>query len=230
MLLNASQFFELDQYEHKALFEGSLFVWEALAKLDAYFTEFSFSSKAQEYPGVTFVNPECIHIGLGTLIEPGAYIEGPCIIGEKCSIRHCAYIRKNVIAGNGCVIGHCTELKNVILLNHAHIAHLSYAGDSIFGNHCNLGAGVKCANLKLDESPIVIHHEGKHYATNRRKLGAIIGDGTQLGCNSVTNPGTLIGKRTHMYPCTNFGGIAPEDALIRSESRAVIIQKTSKKH
>lgn len=230
MLLNASQFFDLDQYAHKSLFEGSPFVWQALENLDAYFAAFSFSSKVHAYPGVTFVNPELIHIGLGTMIEPGAYIEGPCIIGKQCSIRHCAYIRKNVIAGDACVIGHCTELKNVILLNHAHIAHLSYAGDSIFGNQCNLGAGVKCANLKLNDSLIVIQHEGKQYVTNRRKLGAIVGDGAQLGCNSVTNPGTLIGKRTHLYPCTNFGGIAPEDALIRSESRAVIIQKTPKKH
>lgn len=230
MLLHASHFFDLDLYEHKSLFEGDQFVWEALAKLDAYFKAYTFLDKLKEYPGVTFANPESIHIGTGTIIEPGAYIEGPCIIGKRSLIRHGAYIRKNVITGDDCVIGHCTELKNAILLNDAHIAHLAYGGDSIFGNHCNLGAGVKCANLKLNDSLIVIHHEDKHYATNMRKLGAIVGDDAQLGCNSVTNPGTLIGKRTHLYPCTNFGGVAPEDALIRLESRAIIISKTTKKH
>lgn len=230
MLFHASHFFDLEMYEHRSLFEGTQFVWEALAKVDAYFKKFPFKEKAPEFPGATLVNRESIYIGAGTTIEPGAYIEGPCIVGRRCSIRHGAYIRKNVIAGDDCVIGHCTELKNAILLNHAQIAHLAYGGDSIFGNHCNLGAGVKCANLKLNDSLIVIHHQGKHYATNMRKLGAIVGDEAQLGCNSVTNPGTLIGKRAHLYPCVNFGGVAPEDALIRLESRAVIIQKTTKKH
>lgn len=225
MLLQPSDYFDLDGYEHNALFEGNDYVWEALNKLEAYFKTYAFSERLGNYPGVTFVNPESIYIGPGTTVEAGAYIEGPCIIGRHCSIRHAAYIRKNVIAGDDCVIGHCTELKNVILLNKAHIAHLSYAGDSIFGNHCNLGAGVKCANLKFDDSPVVIFYEGQQYPTHLRKLGAIVGDHAQLGCNSVTNPGTLIGKKSFLYPCTNFGGVVPENSYVRLEYKPVILSK-----
>lgn len=230
MSLQASYYFDLELYEHKKLFEGCQFVWEALNNLEGYFRSFPNFRILENYPGVTFVNPEAIYIGSGSKIEAGAYIEGPCIIGKRCTIRHSAYLRKNVITGDDCIIGHCTELKHCILLNKASIAHLAYGGDSIFGKGCNLGAGVKCANFKFNGSSIVIHHEGKSYATNLRKFGAIVGDYSQLGCNSVTNPGTLLGKGTHLYPCTNFGGVALENSLIRQESKAAIFSRTLKKH
>lgn len=227
--LQPSIFFDLEHYEHRSLFQEAVCVWEALAQMSSYFEKYPFQKLATAYPGVTFVNPAQIYIGEQTTIEHGAYIEGPCIIGKGCRIRHGAYLRQNIITGNNCVIGHCTELKNAILLDNVHIAHLAYGGDSIFGNHCNIGAGVKCANLKLNNSLIVIRSGGTQYATNLRKLGVIVGDGTQLGCNSVTNPGTLIGKNCQLYPCTNFGGVAPEESVIRLDTRAIMISKTKKK-
>lgn len=226
-LLQASDLFALDAYEHRSLFDGCQFIWEVLPKIALYLEQYAFQGSEESYPGVTFINRQQIFIGQGTQIEPGAYIHGPCIIGQNCTIRHAAYLRGNVIAGDNCVIGHCTELKNVILLDKVHIAHLAYGGDSIFGNGCNLGAGVKCANLKLDGTAVVVRDGAQTYATGLRKFGAILGDGVQLGCNSVTNPGTILGKNSRLYPCTNFGGVASDDSIIRLDAKLMI--KTKRK-
>lgn len=226
---HAGNFFQLNEFLHAAIFDSQHFVWEALTAISAYLKTQKLGKIEADIPsGAILVHPELISIGKGSVIEPGTYIKGPCIIGKKCTIRQGAYIRGHLIAGDECVIGHCTEIKNSILLNHAKAAHFAYLGESILGNHVNLGAGVKCANLKFDGSPIIIHYEGKHYATHLHKMGAIIGDGSQLGCNSVTNPGTLMGKNSHLLPCVNFGGYAPDDSVIRLETRAQIVPKKKK--
>jgi len=227
--LKPSYFFDLLHFKHASIFSGHQYVWEVLAKISPYLKSQKLGTlDGVVSPGAFLVNPELISIGKGSIIEPGAYIKGPCIIGEKCTIRHGAYIRGDLIAGDECVIGHDTEIKNAILLNGAHAAHFAYVGDSILGNNVNLGAGTKCANVKLDVKNIIIHHEGQHYATNLRKFGAVIGDNSQLGCNSVTNPGTLLGKNVYLYPCTNFGGFAPEDSSIRLESKVNVYPKKTR--
>lgn len=227
--LHHSYFFDLLHYRHASVFEGCRYVWEVFAKIAPYLRSHPLGKIEAEIPqGAYLVHPELISIGKGTVVEPGAYIKGPCIIGEKCTIRHGAYIRGDLITGDGCVIGHDTEIKNAILLNEAHAAHFAYVGDTILGNKVNLGAGTKCANLKLDNAPIVIHYESQHYATNLRKFGAVIGDGSQLGCNSVTNPGTLMGKNTHLFPCTNFGGFAPADSSIKLDAKISVLPKKTK--
>ncbi|MGZ3732828.1 MAG: UDP-N-acetylglucosamine diphosphorylase [Parachlamydiaceae bacterium] len=224
--LDIPTFFDLTKYAHRSFIENCDALWDPLSKLEPYLKEcLKGNFPSSNYPGAILVNPDLIKIGQGTVVEPGAYIEGPCVIGDHCTIRHGAYIRGNVLAGNHCVIGHGTELKNTILLDHVHIAHLSYAGDSIFGNGCNLGAGAKCANLRFDGKPIVIHYQEQKYLTNRRKFGVIAGDHVQLGCNSVTNPGTLLGKGVYLFPCTNFGGVAPPHAMIQLEAKAIPIFK-----
>lgn len=157
--------------------------------------------------GVFLENPESIFIGKGTRIEPGAYIQGPCWIGENCTIRHGAYIRGNCIAEEGVVIGHATEVKNAYFFSKAHAAHFAYVGDSILGHAVNLGAGVKLANVRFDKKEIAIRHEGKKYLTGLRKFGAILGDRCQIGCNAVTNPGTLIGPDTFFDPCKWIKGV-----------------------
>jgi NDP-sugar pyrophosphorylase family protein len=225
--LQASDYFDLQQYEHRALFVEGAYVWEAIDQIAAYMQTYPFAHGNQPYAGVTFVKPESFAIGEGTLIEPGAHIEGPCIIGKRCQIRCGAYLRPNVIVGDECVIGHGSEVKNSILLDAVHMAHFNYGGDSIFGNRCNLGAGAVCANFKFDGSAVVVHVSGEHYVTKRRKLGAILGDGAQVGCNAVTNPGTLIGRNSLLYPCTNYGGVAPADSLIRREGAVVIAPKAA---
>ncbi len=153
------------------------------------------------------INPTQITIGKNTVVEPGAYIEGPCIIGEHCQIRQGAYIRGYVVTGNHCVIGHASEVKNSILLNHALAAHFNYVGDSILGNHTNLGAGTKLANLRLDRKEISVLWKGERISTFLKKFGALLGDYAQTGCNTVANPGTLMLPKALSLPCQAIQGV-----------------------
>ncbi|CCB84954.1 MULTISPECIES: acyltransferase [Parachlamydia] len=219
-----SYFFDLDTYTHKDLFEPNAHVWTALNRLESYLEKMSFQKQeAIVSPSAYLVNPDQIHLGKGTVVEPGAYIQGPCWIGDRCVVRHGAYIRGFVVTGNDCVIGHDTEIIRSILLDHAHAAHFAYLGQSILGNHVNLGAGTKCANLKLDNRPVSIVVEHQKYQTGLRKLGAIIGDSSQIGCNVVTNPGTLLGKNVLCYPTLNCGGFIPSFHIIKSRAQTMTI-------
>ncbi len=224
--LSPNNFFDLSDFQHAALFSDYTYVWEALTKIKNYFSNYPLGNIEVEIPeGVYLVNPELISIGKGSVIEPGAYIKGPCILGENSTVRHGAYIRGDLIAGDGCVIGHDTEVKHAIFLNKTHAAHFAYVGDSILGNKVNLGAGTKCANLKFDQSEIDIRFDGHLYKTGLRKFGAIIGDETQIGCNAVSNPGTLLGKKVFCYPCTNFGGVIPSESTVKSKDKCVITKR-----
>jgi len=221
--LKPEVFFDLSNFKHPKIFENCDFVWDAIAKIAPYLKAQKVFNIEVEIPeGVYLVNKEQISIGKGSVLEPGAYIKGPCIIGENCVIRHGAYIRGDFIAGDGCVIGHATEVKNTIMLNNAHAAHFAYLGDTILGMGVNLGAGTKCANLKLDGKKIDLLYDGEKIPTGLRKFGAIIGDGSQLGCNSVTNPGTILGKNVKCYPCTNFGGYISSNSVVKSGIKNIV--------
>lgn len=224
MKLNPSYFFNIDSFKHKVLFADCGYVWEALLKISSYLQAQELGKIEVSIPAGAFLEDKHqISIGKGTVIEPGCFIRGPCLIGENCTIRHGAYIRGDVLSGDGCVIGHDTEIKNTLMLDGAHAAHFAYLGDSILGNNVNLGAGTKCANLKLDNSQITIFSNGERIATGLRKFGAIIGDKSQLGCNSVSNPGSLIGQNVQVYPCTNFGGCVPSNSKVRSDAKILVI-------
>ena len=200
-------------------------MWQVLEKLEAYLLRQplgSINSAHQEY--AYLVNPELISIGEGTVVEPGAYIRGPCIIGRDCQIRHSSYIRGNVIIGDRCVVGHATELKHAILLNHARAAHFAFVGDAVLGNDVNLGAGVKCANLRLDGANVFVRYHQQSISTGLRKFGAIVGDGCQIGCNVVMNPGTLFRKHAKCYPCANIGGVIEEGRLVKLSSQVSIVE------
>lgn len=222
--LTPSYFFDLSNFSHASLFDEKRYVWEALSKIKKYLSSFSLGKIEIKIPqGTYLIDPHLISIGKGSVVEPGAYIKGPCIIGENCTVRHGAYIRGDVITGNGCVIGHDTEIKGAILLNEAHAAHFAYVGDSILGNKVNLGAGVKCANLKLTEGSVSLRYKDKKIDTGLRKFGAIIGDRSKVGCNTVTNPGTLLGKDVKCYACINFGEFIPSNSIVKCNSKIVII-------
>jgi bifunctional N-acetylglucosamine-1-phosphate-uridyltransferase/glucosamine-1-phosphate-acetyltransferase GlmU-like protein len=150
-------------------------------------------------PGAYLLDGNVI-IGSGTIVEPGAMIKGPTVIGKDCQVRQGAYIRGNCLVGHGCVVGHATEMKGSIMLDGAKAGHFAYVGDSILGKEVNLGAGTKLANLRMIPGTIVIRSGKDRYDTGRRKLGAILGDGTETGCNSVISPGTLTGPRSIIYP------------------------------
>jgi carbonic anhydrase/acetyltransferase-like protein (isoleucine patch superfamily) len=154
-------------------------------------------------------------LGAGTVVEPGALIKGPTVIGNNSEVRQGAYMRGTCLVGNGCVVGHATEMKSSVMLDGAKAAHFAYVGDSILGNSANLGAGTRLANLKMIAGSIAIRYEGKVYDTGRRKLGAILGDNTETGCNAVTSPGTLMGPSSIVYPTVTVpGGYYKKRAIV----------------
>jgi len=246
-MLGAEAYFDLKEFKHKNVFEGTEFVWEAIGNLKKYIENtispnlswlsggaindtivvanrsevkasckitrgkiskggLAVTSNGQTVKGASvidagaFIYDDNIYIGEGSLIESGALIKGPTIIGDNVEIRQGAYIRGNCIIGDNCVIGHATEIKNSIMLNGSKAAHFAYVGDSILGNNVNLGAGTRLANIYLRNIKIIITTKGKKYRTDLDKLGAIMGDGTQTGCNCVCNPGTLVGKSSFIFP------------------------------
>lgn len=214
--LQVEYFFDLIDFEHKDIFEGVSFVWEVLPRIKEFLKEYSLGRIEVDIPDKNFLeNPELITIGEGSVVEPGAYIKGPCVIGKNCQVRNGAYIRGDVIVGDSCVVGHTTEVKNAIFLNGAQAGHFAYVGDSILGAKVNLGAGTKCANLKLDRRNINLSCNGQTFKTGLRKFGAIMGDGVQLGCNTVTNPGTVLGKRVLGLPCVVLSGFKSSRTICR---------------
>ena len=213
-LLAPDHFFNLANYAHAELFADCDKVWEALDKIIDYLSAQTLGQIDGEIAqGAYLIDSHLISIGEGSVVEPGAYIKGPCFIGKGCAIRHGAYIRGNTITGDGCVIGHDTETKNAIFLDGAKAAHFAYVGDSILGNNTNLGAGVKCANLRFDGLPILLRLGDQKIETGRRKLGLILGDDAQVGCNAVPGPGTLMEKRSRALPCLSFNGFIQENPL-----------------
>ncbi len=221
---SSAQFFSLENYAHREILESDMPVWEALKNIKSYLQAQKLGVISCRVPSsVHLVHPEWISIGEGTVIEPGAYIQGPCIIGPNSQIRHGAYIRGEVIAGAGCIIGHDTEIKHSILLDGVAAAHFNYVGDSILGNRVNLGAGVKCANFRLDQATIAIAFQDQRVDTGLKKLGAILGDGVQLGCNCVTNPGTFLGPGVVCHPCLNIGGFVPSGGKVAPMKRTTCI-------
>ena len=212
----AKKFFNLDHSLHLELFENPQNVWEVLPKLLPYLESLLLGKIEITVPHQIFlVNPDQISIGKGTVIEPGVYIQGPTLIGPNNIIRHGSYIRGGVITGSDCIIGHGTEVKHSILFDRVHAAHFNYVGDSILGYDVNLGAGVKLANYRLDHKGISLVIEGKKIFTGLSKMGAILGDEVQLGCNAVTSPGVLMGPKSICYPCAHVRGYIPPRTIYK---------------
>lgn len=175
-------------------------------------------------PGVYLFDDRII-IGSGTIVEPGTVLKGPVVIGDNCEVRQGAYVRGDCLIGNSCVVGHTTEIKGSIMLAGSKAGHFAYIGDSILGNDVNLGAGTKLANLKMIPGSVMIKRDRKQYNTNRRKLGAIIGDRTETGCNSVASPGTLIGPRSVVYPGVSVpGGYYPQKTIFMPSAGSLNIR------
>lgn len=222
-ILHPRYYFDLSKSSFVELFEHADFVWQALSQMKTYLSQRNLGKISSPInPGVILDCPELINIGKGCQIEPGAYIRGPCIIEDHCIIRHGAYIRGGVMIGKSCVVGHCTEIKDSLLLDGAKAPHFAYVGNSILGLSVNLGAGVKLANVKLDKEPVSIYVQDKKIETGLKKLGAIIGDFAQIGCNSVTNPGTLIAPRAMVLPCHSVKGIIFSRPLEEEWERMVV--------
>ncbi len=191
------------------LFDECEYPWEMLPKIK----ELAKKLIENGIEGYTLY-AEGVLVGENVKIYPTATIEGPTVIGSGTEVRPGAFIRGGVITGESCVIGNSSELKNCILLNKVQIPHYNYIGDSILGNRAHTGAGTICSNLKSDGKNVVIHGD-KEYETGLRKIGGILADGADVGCGSVVNPGTVIGKRTSVYPLTSLRGVYPADSIVK---------------
>lgn len=207
--------FDLADFEHRDLFDGLEFVWEALPRIEAYIREVlkpGILGKLMQ--NVTIVGD--VSIGEGTVVEPGAFIRGPTIIGQNCEVRQNAYIRGSVLVGDGCVVGHSTEVKNSVFMNASNAPHFNYVGDSILGNGANLGAGTKLSNFKITVDKTIKMTVGESVLdTKLVKFGAILGDEVQTGCNAVLNPGTVVGRRSQIYACAAVRGYIRSDAIVK---------------
>ena len=212
-----SDFFDLDGYEHKSLFSDSRieYVWDVLKLLGDYLDQIIVPGIQGEVMEGAYLLGEQIFIGPGCVVEPGVVIKSPAYIGANTQVRQGAYLRGKVLVGDNCVVGHTTEVKNAILLDGAHAAHFAYVADSIVGNHVNLGAGTKLANLKLNQAAVTVKVEERIYDTGLHKLGAILGDGVQIGCNAVLNPGTLLGPGCVVYALASVRGYYPANTMIK---------------
>ena len=210
-----ADFLDLKQTDHAALFDGVTNAWEVLPKLAKYLEAHLVPANFGELIGAPVIGDE-VYIGRDTVIEPGAYIKGPAWIGDGCQIRHGAYIRENVIVGSGSVVGNSCEIKNSILFNGCQVPHFNYVGDSILGAKAHLAAGVIVSNLKLAGDEITLRVGGETIATGLRKFGALIGDHADIGCNTVINPGSIIGRGSLIYPSIAWRGILPANSIAKS--------------
>lgn len=212
-----TSFFDLDGFEHAALFDLDQPVWHALgSRLDEYFLARARWELETPLPEGCHILDGPVAIGPGCRIEPGVVMRGPLIIGAECEIRTGAYLRGRIVLGRECVVGAHSELKTTILLDRAHAPHQNYVGDSILGAAVNLGAGTILSNVKNIGREVTFRHEGELVRTGLRKLGAILGDGCKTGCNSVLNPGVLMGPGCVVYPnvCLR-SGFYPARTLVK---------------
>ena len=193
----------------KETFEKAEFPWQILPKIK----EIIQNQIELGVPGYQEIQPG-VYVGENVKIAKTATIEAPAIIGSGTELRAGAYLRGNVIIGENCVVGNSSELKNCILLYHVQVPHYNYVGDSILGSHSHMGAGSICSNLKSDGKNVVIHGVIE-YITGLRKIGAFLGDHADIGCGSVLNPGTIVGKNTQVYPLSMLRGCFPENSIVK---------------
>jgi len=226
-MFKPADLFDLSQTEHAALFDDCEYAWEALQKIKDYLKTNIRPALKNRCEGMAYIG-EQVFIGAGTVVEDGAMIKGPAIIGRNCQIRHNAYLREDVIVGDNCVVGNSCELKNVFLFNHCQVPHFNYVGDSILGHKTHLGAGVKVSNIKLDRTNVTVEMDGKPFDTGLRKFGALLGDGSEIGCNAVLNPGSILGRGAIIYPNVNWRGILPANMIAKNKAQIEVIVKRPK--
>lgn len=216
--------FDLSETEHAGLFEGCEFAWDALKRLKDYVEANVRPALQNRCEGVAWIG-ERVFIGEGTVVEDGAMIKGPAIIGRNCEIRHNAYIREFVVIGDHCTVGNACEIRHSILFNHALVPHLNYVGDSILGHKAHLGAGTKLSNYKLMAENISVEMNGQQVDTGMRKFGALVGDGAEIGCNAVLNPGSIVGRNSVIYANVNWRGVLPSGRIAKNKAEVVVVER-----
>ena len=220
MGISVDELFTLSELDAQAIFGGVKHPWEVLTRIKTFIFEY-----AKTLPNDFERIGEFVWVGKGTNIEKNVMIKGPAIIGYNCEIRHSAYIRENVIIGNDVVVGNSTEVKNSILFNKVQVPHFNYVSDSILGYKAHLGAGVITSNLKSNGTLVKVKYGTDIIETGLRKFGAILGDSAEVGCNTVLNPGTILGKGSIVYPLCSVRGYVPENSILKNSGEIVEIKQ-----
>lgn len=204
--------YDLEQTIAAPLFRNEAYPWKILPKISEFIMALGSQLSFDEYDLVG----KNVWIAKSAKVAPTAYIHGPAIICKEAEVRHCAFIRGNAIVGEHCVVGNSTELKNVILFNYVQVPHYNYVGDSILGYRSHMGAGSITSNVKSDKSMVSIHSGDKNTQTGMKKVGAFLGDYAEVGCNSVLNPGTVIGRHSNVYPLSSVRGCVPANSIYKN--------------
>ncbi len=199
------------------IFEGKKYAFEVLPEIKDFIIELSKTLDLEKFDDLG----GGVFVAKSARVASSASISGPCIIDEEAEIRHCAFIRGNAIVGKDAVVGNSTELKNVILFDGVQVPHYNYVGDSILGYKAHLGAGAITSNVKSDKTNVSITLNGERYNTNLKKFGAILGDCVEVGCGTVLNPGTVVGKNTNIYPLSMVRGYVPENSIYKNRGEVV---------
>ena len=209
--------YNLEETIAKELLQKATYPWEVLPKIKEYIIELGNKLDPKKYDKID----ENIWIAKTAKVAKTACINGPAIIGENAEIRHCAFIRGSAIVGDGAVVGNSTELKNVILFNKVQVPHYNYVGDSILGYKAHMGAGSINSNVKSDKKLVIIKNGNEKIETGLKKVGAMIGDNVEVGCGSILNPGTVIGRNTNIYPLSSVRGVVKENSIYKNQNEIV---------
>ena len=211
--LEIKSLLDLDKTIAKELFEGLTYPWEALPKIGTFIKQLGETLSLEEYEK----HGEDVWIAKDATVFPSAYVKGPAIIGKKAEVRHCAFIRGNAIVGEGAVVGNSTELKNVVLFDGVQVPHYNYVGDSILGYKAHMGAGSITSNVKSDKALTKVHTSSKDIETGLKKFGAILGDFVEVGCGTVLNPASVVGRNSNIYPLSMVRGIIPANSIYKNQ-------------
>ena len=211
------ELFDLDKTIAAKLFEGKTYPWEVLDGIKDFILALGATLPEDEYDHPS----EGVWIAKDATVFPSAYIGSPCIIDHEAEVRQCAFIRGSAIVGKGAVVGNSTELKNVVLFDKVQVPHYNYVGDSVLGYKAHMGAGSITSNVKSDKTLVVIKEPGKPIPTGRKKVGAMLGDNVEVGCNSVLNPGTVIGRESNVYPTSCVRGVIPLRHIYKDKDNIV---------
>ncbi len=216
-MIQIQQLFDLSHTQAADYLSQFTYPWEALGGLKDYIVRLGGSLDRTQYDEVA---PQ-VWVHKTAQVAPTAYLGAPCVIGPETEVRHCAFIRGAALVGAGCVVGNSVELKNVILFDGVQTPHYNYVGDSILGYLSHMGAGSITSNIKSDKSPVVIKNGDERQETGLKKIGAMLGDRVEVGCNSVLNPGTIIGRNTNVYPLSSVRGVIAPDSIVKAGGEVV---------
>ena len=212
-----SSLFDLDQTIAKELFAGLTYPWEALAGISDFIRKIGPTLNPEKFEQ----RAEDIWVARSASVAQTAFLNGPLIIDEDAEVRHCAFVRGSAIVGKGAVVGNSTELKNVVLFNGVQVPHYNYVGDSILGYKSHMGAGSITSNVKSDKTLVVVKGRTDEIKTGLKKFGAMLGDYVEVGCGSVLNPGTVVGRHTNIYPLSSVRGVIPAESIYKNCNEVV---------